>query len=126
MGKGAGDTITATYTDPTDPSDTSSATISVIASELVVEEFLAKPNPFATETVFTYVGSGIATTFTVTVYDLAGHVVWTDEKSNVSEVTWDGKNASGVALANGAYIYVVLATDGTNTFTGKGKVFIDR
>jgi hypothetical protein len=126
LGKGAGDTITATYTDPTDPSDTSSATISVIASELVVEEFLAKPNPFATETVFTYVGSGIATTFTVTVYDLAGHVVWTDEKSNVSEVTWDGKNASGVALANGAYIYVVLATDGTNTFTGKGKVFIDR
>jgi len=126
LGKGAGDTITATYTDPTDPSDTSSATISVIASELVVEEFIAKPNPFATETVFTYVGSGIATTFTVTVYDLAGHVVWTDEKSNVSEVTWDGKNASGVALANGAYIYVVLATDGTNTFTGKGKVFIDR
>jgi hypothetical protein len=126
LGKGAGDTITATYTDPTDPSDTSSATISVIASELAVEEFIAKPNPFATDMVFTYVGSGIATTFTVTVYDLAGHVVWTDEKSNVSEVTWDGKNASGVALANGAYIYVVLATDGTNTFTGKGKVFIDR
>jgi hypothetical protein len=126
LGVGAGDSITATYKDPTDPTDTSSDTISIIASELSVEEFIAKPNPFADETVFTYVGSGIATTFSVMVYDLSGHLVWSEELANVSEVAWDGTNEAGAALANGAYIYVVMATDGTNTFTGKGKVFINR
>jgi hypothetical protein len=126
LGVGAGDSITATYKDPTDPTDTSSDTISIIASELSVEEFIAKPNPFADETVFTYVGSGIATTFSVEVYDLSGHLVWSEELANVSEVAWDGTNEAGAALANGAYIYVVMATDGTNTFTGKGVVFIHR
>jgi hypothetical protein len=126
LGVGAGDSITAAYTDPTDPTDTSSDTISIIASELSVEEFIAKPNPFADETVFTYVGSGIATTFSVMVYDLSGHLVWSEELANVTEVAWDGTNEAGAALANGAYIYVVMATDGTNTFTGKGKVFINR
>jgi hypothetical protein len=126
IGAEAGDSITATYTDPMDPSDTSSDTISIVASELAVEKFIVTPNPFTTEAAFGYVGSGIATTFEVAVYDLAGHVVWSETKANVTEVVWDGKNAAGAALANGGYLYVVMATDGTNTFTGKGTVFISK
>ena len=122
----AGSSITATYTDPTDPTDTSSDTIDIIASELAVTDFYAGPNPFEDEVTFAYHGTGIATIFTVEVYDLSGHAVWTEELANVTEITWNGTNEVGAALANGAYIYVVMATDGTNTFTGKGTVFINK
>jgi hypothetical protein len=30
------------------------------------------------------------------------------------------------SMANGAYIYVVEATDGTDTFSGRGTLFINR
>jgi len=123
-GLGVG-TFTANYTDPTDPTDTSSDTISIIASELSVDSFYAGPNPFDNEVNFAYAGTGIATTFSVTVYDLSGHMVWTEEMANVDHVTWDG-TSNGVSLANGGYIYVVTASDDTNTFTGKGTVFINK
>jgi len=124
-GLGVG-TFTATYADPTDPTDTSSDTINIIASELSVESFYAGPNPFTTTVTFGYNGSGIATTFSVTVYNLSGHAVWTEELANVDHITWDGSSTAGSGLANGGYIYVVMATDGENTFTGKGTVFINK
>ena len=121
-----GDSITATYTDPTDPTDTSFDTISIVPSELSVESFYAGPNPFDDETAFAYRGSGIATTFSIEVYDLSGHLVWTKELADVSKIPWNGINEDEKTLANGPYIYVAMATDGTNTFTAKGTVFINR
>jgi hypothetical protein len=121
LGLAAGDDVTATYVDPTDQTDTSADTITVIASVLVVDSFYAGPNPFETEVTFGFNGTGIATTMTVAVYDLAGGVVYETTQTDVSEITWDG-----AGLANGAYIYVITATDGTNAFDGNGKVFINR
>jgi hypothetical protein len=121
----AGATITATYKDPTDPTDTSSKTISIIASKLDVTSFYAGPNPSAGDVTFAYKGSGIATVMSVTVYDLAGHVVWASELANVTKIVWNGKD-DGAFVANGAYIYLVTATDGTDTFEGKGTLFINR
>jgi hypothetical protein len=121
LGLSAGDTVTATYVDPTDLTDTSSDTITVIASVLVVDSFYAGPNPFETEVTFGYAGTGVASTMSVCVYDLAGAVVWETTQTDVSEITWDG-----AGLANGAYIYTIVATDGTNTFDGIGKVFVNR
>jgi len=126
LGAKAGDTLTATYIDPTDPTDTSSATAPVIASALSVTDFYAGPNPFGTTVDFAYHGSGVASDFSVAVYDLSGHLVWNHGATNVSKVMWNGTNQRGASLANGAYIYVVMATDGTNTFHGKGTVFINR
>jgi hypothetical protein len=122
----AGAQLTATYTDPTDPTDTSSDTITIIASELDVVRFYAAPNPFEDEATFGYEGSGIASVMSVEVYDLAGKIVWAEELANVTEIVWDGTDSSGAMLANGGYIYVIHATDGTNTFNGKGTVFINR
>ncbi len=122
----AGEQITATYTDPTDPTDQSSDTITIIASELDVDRFYASPNPFDGETTFGYEGSGIASVFSVAVYDLAGKIVWSEELANVTGIEWDGTDEGGAMLANGGYIYVITATDGTNTFNGKGTVFINR
>jgi hypothetical protein len=127
-----GDVLTATYTDPTDPTDTSSDTVAIVAGALSVTEFYAAPNPFPDEVVFTYEGSGVATQFSVLVYDLNGHLVWATTQADATKVVWDGTSGAGEALANGPYLYVMTATDGTNTFTpantpsAKGTVFIDR
>ena len=120
----AGDQLTATYTDPTDPTDTSSDTISIIASVLEVVEFYAAPNPFDVECTFGYTGTGTASVMSVEVYDLAGALVWAEQQANVSKIVWDGTGGAPCrAVANGAYIYVISASDGTNTFIDEGKVF---
>ena len=117
----AGATITATYKDPTDPTDTSTDTITIVASKLEVTRFYAGPSPAAGPVTFGYEGTGVATVMSVEVYDLAGHLVWANELANVTKVVWECGS-----VANGAYIYLVTATDGTESFSGKGTVFIRR
>ena len=126
LGVAAGSSITANYTDPTDPTDTSSDTITVIASVLEVIEFYAGPSPFDGECAFGYTGTGTASVMSVHVYDLNRVPVWSGELTDVTEIVWDGTDMTGASLANGAYIYTIYATDGTNTFTDSGKVFINR
>ena len=126
LGVGAGETITAEYTDPTDPTDTSSDTITIIASELAVARFYATPSPFETDVEFTFEGTGIATVMSVDIYDLSGRRVWSEELANVTGIVWDGTDEGGAMLANGGYIYVIYATDGTNTFDDRATVFINR
>jgi hypothetical protein len=127
IGATVGQTITALYTDPSDPQDTSETEATIIGSVLDVTGYLAKPNPFWTETFFAYKGTGIASTFTVTVYDQSGHPVWSKTEENTTEVRWDGKDDAGMTLSNGAYIYVVVLSDNEGTKAPyKGKVFIRR
>jgi hypothetical protein len=126
LGVGAGGTITATYVDPTDAEDTSSASISVVAGEFFVEEFYTAPNPFTDEARFAYAGEGLAERFTVFVYDLAGHLVWSTEASAVLSVEWDGRSQDGDPVANGAYIYVVAASGGDKSFADEGILFVNR
>gem|GEM_PF-6510730 len=118
---GTGNTITATYTDPLYPLDTSTVVIGVIEVDFEVEAFLVVSNPVVNEGVaFTYEGSGFAAVFAVTVYDLTGKIVWDAAFTNVSEVVWDGTNREGEEAASGPYIYVIAASDGTRTYTDKG------
>jgi hypothetical protein len=51
--------------------------------------------------------------------------VWANELANVKEVEWSPAAGPSPA-ANGAYIYLVKATDGTDTFSGKGMLFVSR
>ncbi len=122
----AGDTLTATYVDATDPTDTSSDTITIIASKLEVTSFYAGPTPAAGDVTFGFKGTGVASVMSVAVYDLAGQLVWANDLANVTKIVWDGKDDGGAFVANGAYIYLVTATDGTDTFSGKGTLFINR
>jgi len=126
LGFVAGDTVTATYVDPSDPDDTSTASVSIVAVEFTVDRFYAGPSPFVEETRFGFVGTGLAETFAVKVYDLVGRLVWRAEAVNVLAVSWDGRSESGQQLANGAYVYVVVATGSGSSFTDKGKVFVQR
>lgn len=126
LGLVAGDELTATYVDPSDPKDTSSDTVTVVASELIVDRFYATPTPFSDVVTFAYVGAGLAKTFTAAVYDLSGQLVWTIEEHNVLDIEWDGRNEDGRLMANGAYIYVVFASNGDSVYTDKGQLFILR
>ena len=126
LGLVAGQTVTATYVDPSDSKDTSSDTVSVVSSQLVVDRFYATPTPFDDMVTFAYVGSGLAETFTVAVYDLHGQLIWSTEEHNVLDVSWDGRDERGRLKANGAYIYVVLASNGDDVFTDRGQLFILR
>ncbi|MEW5825648.1 MAG: hypothetical protein AB1778_02350 [Candidatus Bipolaricaulota bacterium] len=123
---GVGSVMTAIYTDPTDPTDTSSATIRVVAATLRIERFTTSPSPFSDETIFGFVGEGLADVFSVWVYDLSGHQVWAATSESVLSVTWDGRSSRGELLANGAYIYFVEAASGADGFRAQGTVFISR
>ncbi len=126
LGGRAGDSITATYVDPTDPTDTSTATVRIVAGELHIERFYTTPNPSAGDVTFAFAGQGLANLITVRVYDLQGHLVWSGQAESALSVLWNGRTSDGAAVANGAYIYVVSASGGTNRFSGKGTLFIRR
>ncbi|MFC2095850.1 hypothetical protein ACFLSW_05380, partial [Candidatus Bipolaricaulota bacterium] len=83
LGLTAGDSLTAEYTDPTDLTDTSADTITVIASVLVVDSFYAGPNPFEGEVTFGFNGTGVASTMSVAIYNLAGGVVYETTQTDV-------------------------------------------
>lgn len=101
--------------------------ITIIASVLEVIEFYAGPNPFDGDSTFGYTGTGVAGVMSVEVYDLAGAMVWAAELTDVKEIVWDGTTGARChPVANGAYIYVITATDGTNVFTDKGKLCVNR
>jgi len=120
----ANDTITATYVDPTDPTDTSTATIPVVAGVLRVDRFYTTPNPAAGAVTFGFVGQGLADSLTASVYDLRGHLVWTGQVADALSLTWDGLLENGREAGSGAYVYLVSAARGTDRFTGKGTLFI--
>jgi hypothetical protein len=121
LGVGVGDTITATYTDPSNSTDTSSDTISIEASQLSVTRFVVSPNPFETTVVFSYEGTGIAARFTVEIRDLTGRMLALIEDTDTDEVTWDGLNDNGEAVGKGAYIYVVTVENADRSYTDTGK-----
>jgi hypothetical protein len=123
---GPGETITASYVDPTDPTDASSASIKVVAGELRVDRFYATPNPSEGDITFAFAGQGLADLLTVAVYDLQGHLVWSGEAVDALSAIWDGRSERGDLVANGAYIYVISASAGTSRFSGKGTVFVRR
>jgi hypothetical protein len=123
----AGQTLTATYTDPTNPLDTSTDTVAIVSSVLAIDSFVIRPNPFEVDVTFSYIGTGIAQVMTVAIYDLSGQLVQELQASDATEIAWDGtKGMRCFPVANGAYIYVVVASDATNSFSHKGIVFLNR
>jgi hypothetical protein len=110
-----GETLVATYTDPSDPMDQSSDTLQVISSVFHLERFVVTPNPFQDAVTFTFEGTGVPSTFSVAVYDLTRRLLWAGEEQDVTEIVWDGRNEDGEAVGKGAYVYVVTATDGDET-----------
>ncbi len=122
-----GDELTATYTDPTNPLDTSSDTVGIVTSAFEVASFVVSPNPFEIDAAFSYNGTGVASTIALAIYDLSGALVQELSVTDATEIVWDGtKGARCSPVANGCYLYVITASNGASTFNQSGKVFVNR
>jgi len=86
------------------------------------------PNPFSKETSFYYRLTSPADRVRVEIFTLAGRLIKTipnasgDAGANFS-VTWDGKDQDGDKVANGVYIYKVVAEKRIDGEAKKEEVF---
>jgi len=95
----AGDTLKAEYS-----GKSATVTVKTIGGNFEVTGFEATSNG---EVVFKTLGSGIAVT-QVMVYDVMGRMIWS--KSGVgTSVSWNKLTANNQPVANGVYIFVVIA-----------------
>ncbi|MBN1858178.1 hypothetical protein JW848_03120 [Candidatus Bipolaricaulota bacterium] len=117
-----GTKVTATYVDPSNETDRSSDEMTVIGGDLLVERFVVTPNPFDQHVSFGFDGSGVPEVFSLSVYDMARHLIYASEAQYAMEIAWDGTNLRGESVARGAYIYVVEARDASGSFEGKDVV----
>lgn len=91
-----------------------------VVNKSTISEVLNYPNPFSTRTqfIFTLTGSKIPTEFKIQIMTISGKVVreiMRDEFGpirigrNFSQYRWDGRDEFGDRLANGVYLYRVIA-----------------
>ncbi len=120
-----------------------------IINKQMISNMLNYPNPFTTKTkfVFTLTGSVVPDFMKVQILTVSGKVVreiFKDELGelhigrNITEFAWDGTDQYGDALANGLYIYRVIANTnneaidkyetGTDQYfkNGIGKMYLMR
>ncbi len=109
-----------------------------VIHQSTITEVLNYPNPFTTSTqfVFTLTGSQVPDEFKIQIMTISGRVVreiMLDEFGpirvgrNISNYRWDGRDEFGDRLANGVYLYRVIARingeDITNRDGGAGQYF---
>ncbi len=119
--------------DNSNNSSVATATFTVVAErELKLSEVVNFPNPFRERTDFTFVVSRDAEV-TISVFTLAGRVVKRlrlNAVSNFNSVPWDGRDEDGDELANGLYIYRLVAraegSEGPVSAEAIGKLVIAR
>ena len=120
--------ITATYRDPGNMADSVSATalLEVEERDDTPPHVRVSPNPSSGSVTFRFVANDVPQAIRVSVISLSGCVVWEAEAQGVAEIVWNGEDASGQALANGAYVYVLVASTTERVTTEKGIVVILR
>ncbi|MEE4311914.1 MAG: type IX secretion system sortase PorU [candidate division KSB1 bacterium] len=90
-----------------------SARFTVIKNDkLILEDVLNYPNPFRSDTEFTFRINQDAEC-TIKIFTVAGRLLKTIDapfiENGFNTVYWDGKDAEGDALANGVYLYKISA-----------------
>jgi hypothetical protein len=112
--------------------NSSSATVNfdVISSNgLVLEDIYNYPDPFASNTTFTFQQNLAAPiNVKIKVYTVAGRLIREIERFGISnkfvKVDWDGRDQNGDLLANGTYLYKVIvhSVDGQYSQSALGKL----
>lgn len=111
---------------------TETAYFSVVnGDELVIRDIYNYPNPFSTNTTFTFqqnINSPIDVK--IKVYTIAGRLIKEIENNNLSEkfvkIDWDGRDQDGNFVANGTYLYkiIVKTADGSFSNSVLGKLAV--
>ncbi len=80
---------------------------------LILSEVLNYPNPFRQRTTFTF-GLNLAAEIRIKIFTLSGRLIRTlepfDAQRGFNMMEWDGRDADGDELANGVYLYKIIAT----------------
>jgi flagellar hook assembly protein FlgD len=91
-----------------------------VYNKSMITNWLNYPNPFTTSTafVFTLTGSELPSNFRIQILTITGKIVKEISRQelgpirighNITEYKWDGKDQFGQDLANGVYLYRVMA-----------------
>lgn len=92
----------------------------IVVNEVAVSNMLNYPNPFSTSTrfVYTMTGAEIPETFEIHIFTVTGKLVKIIDLHetndvrigyNMTQYAWDGRDEFGDLLANGVYLYKVVA-----------------
>jgi hypothetical protein len=95
-----------------------------VSSELLLTDVSAYPNPFASSTYIFYSLSGPADRVILGIYTVTGRrVLETDigREAGYNQYMWDGRDSSGDRIANGTYVYRIVARSesGDKEFMGR-------
>jgi hypothetical protein len=124
--------ITAKAWDIYNNSSTAQTTFQVAtATELRVSNVFNYPNPFAHSTTFTFQqNQSTPIDVEIKIYTLAGRLVKVLRAASVTDsfvrISWDGRDEDGDVLANGVYLYRVVAhtVDGGKSTESLGKLSV--
>ncbi len=94
-------------------------------SDLILNEVVNYPNPFSSETKFTFQTNREGAALHIKIYTISGRLIRELEGVSVAgyndELTWDGRDEDGDLVANGIYLYKIILTEG-----GKTKEVIEK
>lgn len=108
------------------------------ADRLVLREVMNYPNPFRNETQFTFEINQPAAQVKIKIYTLVGRLIRTLEMpptaviAGFNRLEWDGRDQDGDEVANGVYLYKVIAAHAGNGSGGTlhaeelGKLVVQR
>lgn len=102
--------------------------VTIGGDEIRLENVLAFPNPFEDDlgTFFSFsLLGGDPADLKISVFTVSGRLVYTRVERGLApgyhQIAWDGRDAEGDKLANGVYLYRVIATNsaGSSDITGR-------
>ncbi len=103
----------------------------VSTNDLVVRDIYNYPNPFSSNTSFTFQHNlSRPVDVKINVYTIAGRMIKQLEEKNLDQkfvkINWDGRDEDGDQLGNGTYLYklIVKTTDGEFTQSVLGKMAV--
>ncbi|MBK7214869.1 MAG: type IX secretion system sortase PorU [Bacteroidales bacterium] len=101
------------------------------STELIAEDPMNYPNPYSeyTDIVFRHNQQGSILTVNVEIYNLAGQLLCTMEKTSLTDgsystpIRWDGRTSNGSIVGPGIYFYKIKATNSNGSESGcSGKI----
>jgi len=104
-----------------------------LADDLTLLNVVNYPNPFSNSTTFTFQRIGIdPINVEVKIFSIAGRLIGKLNAYNIADrsvrIPWDGRDNDGAELANGVYLYKLIARslDGQHTSETIGKLAVIR
>ena len=102
----------------------------VNSDEMVIRDVYNYPNPFKSNTTFTFQLNLAPVDVKIKVYTISGRVIKEIEANNITQrfvkIPWDGRDEDGDVIANGTYLYkiIVKTTDGSYSDNVLGKMAV--